>query len=135
MYPIVDILCMNAHYRKQNITIQNAMDHLDNNALNIQYFFTLPNTMDNHKIVQVIQSDTTTYDLQDLDAGDIAEWRRVKSKNARAKWMKKIREKVVLLKKLKKELRKAHKWSRTESGFPGASGGTWSIGMKIWVWK
>ena len=41
--------------------------------------------MDNHKIVQVIQSDTTTYDLQDLDAGDIAEWRRVKSKNARAK--------------------------------------------------
>ena len=27
--------------------------------------------MDNHKIVQVIQSDTTTYGLQDLDEVDI----------------------------------------------------------------
>ena len=61
------------------------MDHLDNEALDIQYFFTLPNTLDNHEIVQVIQSDTTSYDLQDLDKGDITEWRKVKAKNVRAK--------------------------------------------------
>ena len=42
-------------------------------------------SMDNHKIVQVIQSDTTSYYLQDLDAEDVAEWKRVKAKNARAK--------------------------------------------------
>ena len=89
MYPIVSILCssstMNTCSRKQNTTIQNPMDHLDNEALDIQYFFTLPNTLDNHEIVQVIQSDTTSYDLQDLDKGDITEWRKVKAKNVRAK--------------------------------------------------
>ena len=95
------------------------MEHLDNEALNIQYFFTLPNTMDNHEIVQVIQSNTTSYNLQDLDEEDITEWRRVKEKNVRAKWMRKIREKVGVLKKLKIELRQVHKLSKTESGFPG----------------
>ena len=95
------------------------MEHLDNEALNIQYFFTLPNTMDNHEIVQVIQSNTTSYSLQDLDEKDITEWRRVKAKNVRAKWMRKMREKVGVLKKLKRELRQVHKLSQTESGFPG----------------
>ena len=89
MYPIVDILCssltMNTGSRKWNITIQNPIEHLDNEALNIQYFFTLPNTMDNHEIVQVIQSNMTSYYLQDLAEGDIAECRRVKAKNVRAK--------------------------------------------------
>ena len=33
--------------------------------------------------------------------------------------MRKIREKVGVLKKLKRELKQAHKLSRTESGFPG----------------
>ena len=33
--------------------------------------------------------------------------------------MRKIRAKVVLLKKLKRELRIVHKLSQTESGFPG----------------
>ena len=98
MYPIFDILCssptMNTHSRKWNITIQDPMEHLDNETLNIQYFFALTNTIDNHKIVQVIQSDTTSYDLQDLDEEDITEWRRVKTKNVRVKWMRKIREKA-----------------------------------------
>ena len=58
------------------------MDHLDNEALNIQYIFTLPNTLDNHEIVQVIQSDTTSYNLQDLNKADIADWRRIKKNNA-----------------------------------------------------
>ena len=76
MYPIVDILCsssdMNTCSRKCNITIQDPMEYLDNDTLDIQYFFALPNTMDNHKIVQVIQSDTTSYNLQDLDEEDLA---------------------------------------------------------------
>ena len=108
MYPIVDIVCsspaMNTCSRKWNIAIQDPMEYLDNDALNIQYFFALPNTMDSHKIVQVIQSNTTSYDLQDLDKNDITEWRRVKVKNARAKQMRKIREKAGVLKKLKREL-------------------------------
>ena len=89
MYPIVDILCsspaMNTHSRKWNIAIQNPMDHLDNNALNIQYFFAFPNTMDNDDIVQIIQSDTTSYDLQELDKEHYTEWKRVNVNNARAR--------------------------------------------------
>ena len=50
MYPIVNLLCssptMNTCSRKWNIAIANPMDHLDNKALNIQYFFALPNTME-----------------------------------------------------------------------------------------
>ena len=75
------------------------MEHLDNGALDIQYFFTLPNTLDNHGIVQVIQSNTTSYDLQDLSEEDIAEWKRVKVKNVRLRRMKKIREKAGMLKR------------------------------------
>ena len=85
MYSIVDILCssptMNTHSKKQNITIQDPMEHLNNDALDVQYFFTLPNTIDNHNIVQVIQSNMTSYNLQDLDEEDLAEWRRVKVRN------------------------------------------------------
>ena len=75
--------------------------------------------MDNDNIVQVIQSNTTSYNLPDLDKEDLAEWRRVTVKNARAKWMRKIREKAGVLKKLKRELMQVHKLSQTESGFPG----------------
>ena len=85
MYPIVNIICsspaMNTHSKKCNI-VQNPINQLGDGygALNIHYFFALPNTMDNHKIVQVIQSDTTTYSLQDLDKVDIVNWRRVKKR-------------------------------------------------------
>ena len=76
---------MNTCSKKQNIIIQQTINHLGDGhgALDIHYFFTLPNTMDNHEIVQVIQSDTITYNLQDLDEVDIAEWRRVKENNVR----------------------------------------------------
>ena len=59
------------------------MDHLDNDALNQQYFFSLPNTLDTKDVVQVIQSNMTSYNLQDLDNEDLAEWRTVKAKNVR----------------------------------------------------
>ena len=80
---------MNTCSRKWNTAIQDQMEYLDNDALNIQYFFALPNAMDNNDIVQVIQSNTTSYNLQDLDEEDIAEWRRVKAKDVRAKKMRK----------------------------------------------
>ena len=70
------------------------MEHLDNDTLDIQYFFALPSTMDSDDVVQIIQSDTTSYNLQELDEEDYAEWKRVKVNNARVRQMKKIREKV-----------------------------------------
>ena len=85
MYSIINIICsspaMNTCSKKWNIPLFDPTQLANGDgALIIHYFFTLPNTMDNHKIVQVIQSDTTTYSLQDLDKVDIVNWRRVKKR-------------------------------------------------------
>ena len=63
--PIVNILCsgpaMNTHSKKQNIAIPDPMDHLNNDALNQQYFFTLPSSLNPDDVVQLIQPDTISY--------------------------------------------------------------------------
>ena len=76
---------MNTHSKKWNITIFNPMDYLDDDALNQQYFFTLPSTLDSDDIVQVIQPDTISYDLTDLEEEDFAEWRRRKEEESRVR--------------------------------------------------
>ena len=74
------------------------MNHLDDDALNQQYFFTLPNTLENDDVVQVIQSDTTSYDLQELGQVDFTEWRRMKAEESKLRRMRRIREKAGVLK-------------------------------------
>ena len=122
-YPIADILCsspaMNTHSKKQNIAIPDPMDHLDDDALNQQYFFTLLSSLDPNNVVQLIQPDTISYNLADLEEEDFAEWRRMKEEESRARWMKRIRERAGVLKQLKRKLRQTHKLSQMESGFPG----------------
>ena len=110
---------MNTRSKKQNITIPNPMDHPDDDALDQQYFFTLSNSLDSDNVVQLIKPDTISYDLTDLEEEDFTEWRRMKEEESRARRMRRIREKVGVLKQLKRELRQAHKLSQTESGFPG----------------
>ena len=95
------------------------MDHLDDDALDQQYFFTLPSSLDPDDVVQLIQPDTISYDLADLEAEDFAEWRRMKEEESRARRMRRIRERAGVLKQLKRELRQAHKLCQMESGFPG----------------
>ena len=120
-YPIVDILCsgpaMNTGSRKWNIAILDPMVHLDNDALDQQYFFTLPSSLDPDDVVQLIQPVMISYNLADLEEEDFAEWRRMKEEESRARWMRRIRERAGVLKQLKRELRQTHKLSRTESGF------------------
>ena len=81
------------------------MEHLDNDALDQQYFFALPSALDSDDIVQLIQPDTISYDLWDLEEEDFAEWRKMKEEELRARQMRRIREKVGVLKQLKRELR------------------------------
>ena len=123
MCPIVDILCsglaMNTCSKKQNITIPNPMDYLDDDALYQQYFFALPSTLDSDNVVQLIQPDTISYNLYDLEEEDFAEWKRMKEEELRVRRIRRIREKVGVLKQLKRALRQVHKLSQTESGFPG----------------
>ena len=61
------------------------MVHLDDDALNQQYFFTLPSSLDPDNVIQLIQQDTISYDLADLEEEDFAEWRRMKEEESRAR--------------------------------------------------
>ena len=110
---------MNTHSKKRNIIIPDPMAHLDDDTLDQQYFFALPSSLDPDDVVQLIQPDTISYDLADLEEEDFAEWKRMKEEELRARRMRRIREKAGVLKQLKRELRQMHKLSRTESGFPG----------------
>ena len=76
---------MNTHSKKQNIAIPNPMDHLDDDALNQQYFFTLPSTLDPNDVMQLIQPDTISHDLYNLEEEDFTEWKRMKKEESRAR--------------------------------------------------
>ena len=69
---------MNMCSKKQNIAILDPMAHMDNDALDQPYFFVLPSSLDPDDVVQLIQPDTISYDLADLEEEDFAEWRRMK---------------------------------------------------------
>ena len=76
---------MNTRSKKRNIAIPDPMAHLDDDALNQQYFFTLPSSLDLDDVVQLIQPDMISYDLADLEEEDFAEWRRMKEEESRAR--------------------------------------------------
>ena len=76
---------MNTCSKKWNIAILDPMAHLDDDALDQQYFFTLPSSLDPDDVVQLIQPDTISYDLADLEKEDFAEWRRMKEEESRAR--------------------------------------------------
>ena len=105
--------------RKWNIAIPDPMDNLNDNVLDQQYFFTLPSSLDPNVVVQLIQPDTISYDLADLEEEHFAEWKRMKEEESRARQMRRIRERAGVLKQLKRELRQVHKLSQMTSGFPG----------------
>ena len=59
------------------------MEHLDDDALDQQYFFALPSALDNNDIIQLIQSDTISFDLKELEEEDFTEWKRMKAEESR----------------------------------------------------
>ena len=65
---------MNTHSKKQNIAIPDPMAHIYDDALDQQYFFALPSSLDPNDVVQLIQPDMISYDLADLEEEDFAEW-------------------------------------------------------------
>ena len=64
---------MNTHSQKK-LVLLNPMGpqfgHRDIDSR--QYFFTLPNTIDNNLFIHLVQQDTMLFDLQDLDHEDLA---------------------------------------------------------------
>ena len=76
---------MNTRSKKRNIVISDPMAHIDDDALDQQYFFALPSSLDPDNVVQLIQPDTISYDLADLEEEDFAEWRWMKEEESRAR--------------------------------------------------
>ena len=69
-----------------------------------QYFFTLPNMMDDNLYIHLVQQDTLLYNLQDLDQEELADHKRRKRDLARARKFKRSTERVEKLVRLKREL-------------------------------
>ena len=87
------------------------------------HFFTLPNMLDNHTFVHMVQWDTCLYNIQDLEPEEITERMQIKKEQARQRKMRRIRWEVEIqaekVKWLKRELWLMHKRSRPESGVLG----------------
>ena len=70
--------------------------------------------------VHIIQHDTCLFDIQDLEPEEITERMRIKKKQADKRRMRRIRRAAEIqagkVKRLRRELRIAHKKSRTEDG-------------------
>ena len=113
---------MNTRSRKH--LIPQIVDNLDSDDFfDANNFFTLPNTLDDASYVHIIQRDTCLFDIQDLNPEDIAERMRIKKKQANKRRMLRIRQTAEIqaekVKRLRRELRMAHKRSRTEDGVLG----------------
>ena len=127
LFPIVEIVmsppAMNTCSKK--CQLPHPTDQLEDQPLllDTQNIFTLPNMLDNHTFVHIIQRDTCLYDIQDLEPEDITERMRIKKKQATWRRMRRMRQaaeiQVEKVKWLKRELWLMHKWSKTESGEMG----------------
>ena len=113
---------MNTRSKKR--LIPHIVNNLDgNDFFDSNNFFMLPNTLDDKTYVHIIQHDTCLYDIQDLNPEDIAERLRIKKKQMDKRRMRKMRRAAEIqagkVKQLRRELRIAHKRSRTEDGTLG----------------
>ena len=121
---------MNTHSKKHQLP--HPADQLDeeNTLLDMGNFFTLPNMLDDHTYVHIIQRDTCLYDIQDLECKDITERMRIKKKQADKRRMRRIRWaaeiQAMKVRQLKRELWIVHKKSRTEDG---------ELGIVWWNWE
>ena len=130
MFPIVEIVvsppAMYTRSKKRQFPIHHPDHQLDDEMIILDthhHFFTLPNSLDDHTFIHMVQWDTWLYDIQDLEREETTERMRIKKKQVRQRRMRRIRwaaeiqaEKV---KQLKRELWLMHKRSRTESGVLG----------------
>ena len=111
---------MNTRSKKRQLPYPTDQLDEDNLLLNMSNFFTLPNMLDDHTYIHIIQQDTCLYDIQDLEPEDIAERMRIKKKQADKRRMRRIRHQAEIqaekVKQLKRELWIVHKRSRTEDG-------------------
>ena len=117
---------MNTHSKKHQLPIEHPTQHLEDGILLIDthhHFFTLPNMLDNHTYVRMVQRDTCLYNIQDLEPEEITKRLQIKKKQVRARKMRRMRQEVEIqaekVKWLRRELWIMHKRSWTEDGVLG----------------
>ena len=76
---------MNTRSKKRGIIIDPGHEQQFGQGLLTlqQYFFTLPNMLDDNSFVHMVQVGTPLYDLQDLDQADIEDHKRRKRRWAK----------------------------------------------------
>ena len=97
---------MNTRSKKRGIVKNPGHEnHFGNGLINSQeYFFTLPNTLDDHSFVHMVQVGTSLYDLQDLDQPDIDDYKRRLRKRAELNAKKREKQRMEKVVRLKREL-------------------------------
>ena len=117
---------MNTCSKKRQLHHHHPTQQLDDGMMALdthQHFFTLPNMLDNHTFIHMVQWDTCLYDIQDLEPEEITEQMQIQKQQARRRRMEKIRWEAEIqtekVRWLKRELWIAHKRSRTDDGVMG----------------
>ena len=85
---------MNTRLQKQLLPNNPHNQHFDGGEITLdtqQFFFTLPNTMDDDSYVHLVQWNTCLLNLQDLDQEELADHKRRRKNWARARKMQRIR--------------------------------------------
>ena len=85
---------MNTRSRKHLLPYPADQLNEENLLFDTGNFFTLPNMLDNHTYVHIIQRDTCLYNIQDLEPEDITERMMIKKKQADKLRMRRIRQAV-----------------------------------------
>ena len=98
MFPIVEIVAspptINTCSKKCQLLIHHPAHQLNDEMIILDtchHFFTLPNTLDDHTYVHMVQRDTCLFDIQDLEPEELAERMQIKKKQARLRRMRTIR--------------------------------------------
>ena len=114
---------MNMCSQKHQLPNHHPAQQLDNGTMVLDthhHFFTLPNMLDDHTFIHMVQRDTCLYNIQDLEPEEITDWMQIRKQQVRQQRMERIRWaagiQVEKVKWLKRELQLMHKRSRTEDG-------------------
>ena len=98
MFPIVEIVvsppAMNTRSKKHQLPIHHPNHQLNDEMIILDtrhHIFTLPNSLDDHTFIHMVQQDTYLFDIQDLEHQEITERMWIKKKQVRQRRMRRIR--------------------------------------------
>ena len=117
---------MNTCSKKHQLSNHHPTQQLDNGTMVLDtcfHFFTLPNMLDDHTYIHMVQWNTCLYDIQDLEPEEITDQMWIRKEQVRQRRIRRIRRAVEIqakkVRQLKRELWLMHKRSRTEDGILG----------------